>query len=409
MQDLRDTTGGVPVGIHLLWDFRQELREVLFRDVMGIVGKHTHICRNSGDDRFVLDVSRRSGVQYIPVGFHLSGNRWLVDQVIVAAAGGNSCQGRFVQDLSDTAGSIPVGVHLFWNVWQELRKVLFRDVMGIIGKRAYIGGFVQDLLHTAGGVPVGRQLGECAAAASGQWNNGGVGSVGIRDGNHKVGPKSVQGDGWRDTVVAVFSIFAVLAIFTIHTVGNGEGGGGGVRVPYSIYIHIGHVGAGLRPGNVHNAAAISAGAYVGEVGRVAQVVVVACEGHGGQTVVQVDIAGVGYVVDGILQGAHVVLQVVNGVLHGVDGGQVIDILSGDKAGIVGQLAEVGGDGGFVGQVVIIAAGGHGGQVRFVKNVGYAGGVGRVPVHLLLHECASVATTVRDGVLVGAVHVGDGEH
>ena len=91
--------------------------------------------------------------------------------------------------------------------------------------------------------------------------------------------------------------------------------------------------------------------------------------------------------------------------------QVGDILSGEVTGIVVQLADVGGDGRFVQEVVVVAAGGHGGQRGLVEDVGHAGGVGLVPVNLLLHDRAAGAGTAacRDEVLVGAVNIGDGEH
>ena len=84
---------------------------------------------------------------------------------------------------------------------------------------------------------------------------------------------------------------------------------------------------------------------------------------------------------------------------------------GHKTGVVVQLADVGGDGRLVQKVVVGAAGGHGGQGGLVEDVGYAGGVGLVPVHLLLHNRAAGSGTsaIRDDVLVGAVDIGDGEH
>ena len=131
---------------------------------------------------------------------------------------------------------------------------------------------------------------------------------------------------------------------------------------------------------------------------------------------QVDVAGVvAHGVDCRLHVDNIVLQGVDGVLHVGDiVGQIGDILSGDIAGIVLESTHIGGyngDGRLVQKVVVAAAGSHGGQRGLVENVCHAGGVGLVPVYLLLHECAAGAGTaaIRNGVLVGAVHIGDGKH
>ena len=302
-------------------------------------------------------------------------------------------------------------------------RIRFRGkITGIIGECTHIGGFMENHLNTASGIPVGRQLGGTATAGS-QRDGSGMRTGCIRNGNDEVVTSSLEINRGGHTVSTIQAVGHLISKCGVVGVGNGVG------IHIANRVGLGDGSNALTVITIVTRRAVVQGIALSRAARLRHGEHIARASllhvQGGHLRIGDESAVVGQLtrlrrhrdVDGLVR-ALVQREVVHyrAVLLDGDGGILHRrvCFRSKITGVIDEFAHISRNGGnrrLIDQVVIIAAGGHCSQIRFVENVGDGGGIRFIPVHLLLHEGAAAATasTIRNSILVGSVDIGDGEH